>query len=286
MSEPTYRILQPKQRLSPLVFASPHSGRAYPQDMLERSVLDAHSIRSSEDAYVDRLFDAAPEFGAPLLLAQVPRAYVDFNRSAEELDPALIHGVRIPRPNPRVTSGLGVIPRVVAGAQAIYRGKLSWPQAHRRLETHWYPYHGALNTLLKQNLIDFGTAILIDCHSMPREALDGVVSNGKTRPEIVIGDRFGMAAHGSIVDQIEAAFANVGFRVARNAPFAGAYISQTYGRPRQGQHAIQIEIDRSLYMDERTLVPHKNFNATRHALRQVISDITDIELDQRPLAAQ
>lgn len=286
MSSAAYHVIQPGRRRSSVVFASPHSSSDYPSSFLRRSVLDRNAIRSSEDAFVDRLFDAAPEFGAPLLVAGAPRAYVDLNRGVDELDPALIEGARRNGHNPRVASGLGVIPRVVANGRAIYRGKLALAEAERRIDTYWRPYHDALQSLLDESHAQFCEAILIDCHSMPHEAMDGVTRSFARRPQVVLGDRFGAAAGGDVVDRIEAAFAAAGLVVARNTPFAGAYVTQAYGRPSRRQHAIQVEIDRALYMDERSILPLPDFEDFRTLLRQVVAEIAAIGAEEIPLAAE
>ncbi|MCR8546629.1 N-formylglutamate amidohydrolase [Salipiger sp. P9] len=288
MPKVAYHLDLPETPTSCVVFASPHSGRDYPWSFLRGTVLDEHSIRSSEDAFVDRLFDCAPQFGAPLLRAGAPRAFIDLNRAAEELDPALIEDVRRGGHNPRVSSGLGVVPRVVANGRAIYRGKLPLAEAERRISRYWHPYHEQLRRLLEQARVQFGEAILIDCHSMPHEAVDGVARTAARRPEIVIGDRFGASAAPEIVARVEAAFAGAGLAVVRNAPFAGAYVTQAYGRPSRGQHAIQIEIDRSIYMDEARIRPNANFQAFRRLLRGVVAEIAAIGHRDReqPLAAE
>ncbi|MEP3844014.1 MAG: N-formylglutamate amidohydrolase [Paracoccaceae bacterium] len=286
MAGSTYNVTSPDTLGSALVFASPHSGREYTPEFLRQSVLDERTIRSSEDAYVDHLFDAAPQFGAPFITATAPRAFLDLNRSPDELDPALISGIRSSGHNPRIASGLGVIPRVVAGGRAIYRGKLSRQDADQRIESHWHPYHRALQGLLDQAHARFGQAILIDCHSMPHEAMDGIARGSVRRPDVVLGDRFGAAASEEIVDQVEEAFIRAGFTVTRNAPFAGAYITQSYGRPSRRQHAIQVEIDRSLYMNERRVEPNANFQSVRSSLRRVTSEISQIGQSRIPLAAE
>lgn len=285
MPKVAFTLKEPDVLTSRVVFASPHSGRDYPWSFLRRTELDEHSIRTSEDAYVDRLFDCAPSFGAPLLRAGAPRAFLDLNRSSEELDPALIEGARIGGHNPRVASGLGVIPRVVANGRAIYRGKLPMSEAKRRIDGYWVPYHTQLQELLKRASETFGEAILIDCHSMPHEAIEGVTSRGR-RPDIVLGDRFGASANARIVDQIEASFVSAGFNVSRNAPFAGAYITQHYGRPFRLQHAVQIEIDRSLYMDERQIRPNAQFQSVRQILRGVVSELVSLGAQNQSLAAE
>jgi len=287
MSTSAYHLTQPERRTTSVVFASPHSGRAYSKAFLRRTALDEQSVRSSEDAFVDRLFESAPQAGAPFIKAGVPRAYVDLNRSEDELDPALIDGAPRQGHNPRIASGLGVIPRVVANGQAIYSGKLSLIEARNRIETIWRPYHAALQASLDEAHLMFGEAVLIDCHSMPHEAMDQVARRGIRRPEVVLGDRFGASADAAMVDRIEAAFTRGGLVVTRNTPFAGAYITQAYGRPGRGRHAVQIEIDRALYMDERLIRPNHNFDAFRELMREVVREIAEIgRADAAPLAAE
>lgn len=286
MPSDAFHLTQPARRMSSVVFASPHSGSTYPPDFLRASMLDEHVIRSSEDAFVDRLFACAPDFGAPFLSAAMPRAYVDLNRSPDELDPALIEGALRHAHNPRIASGLGVIPRVVANGRAIYSGKLAMTEAISRVDRYWRPYHGALQSLLDEAHEMFGQAILIDCHSMPHEAMDGVARQSRARPRIVLGDRFGAACDPNVVDRVEAAFVDAGLAVTRNAPFAGAYITQAYGRPSRRQHAIQIEIDRALYMDERRIRPNADFDGFCALLRGVIGQIAAIGQAEMPLAAE
>ncbi len=286
MSNSAYQILHPAHHESCVVFASPHSGREYPWSFLRMSVLNHHTIRSSEDAFVDELFDAAPEFGATFMKAGAPRAFVDLNRSSVELDPALIEGLNPQGHNPRVASGLGVIPRVVANGRAIYRGKISLNEARRRIDEYWHPYHSMLQNLLDEAHGRFGQAVLVDCHSMPHEAMNGISRGGMKRPDVVLGDRFGAAADGEIMDRIEAAFVGAGFVVTRNAPFAGAYITQAYGRPARRQHAVQVEIDRSIYMNEQKIERSAAFHEIRARLRDVIADIASIGRKRMPLAAE
>ena len=287
MSNAAYHLTRPERRTTAVVFASPHSGRVYARSFLQRTRLDEHSVRSSEDFYVDQLFDSAPRAGAPLLRAGAPRAFVDLNRSPDELDPVLIEGASNQGHNPRIASGLGVIPRVVANGRAIYSGKITLAEADHRIDTYWRPYHKALQAQLDAAHLMFGQAILIDCHSMPHEAMDSVAHRGLHRPEIVLGDRFGAAADSDIVDRIEAAFTAAGLTVTRNTPFAGAYITQAYGRPSRARHAVQIEIDRALYMNERLIRPNGNFEAFQTLMFGVIREIAEIGRAQAiPLAAE
>ncbi len=266
-------LKRPTRAVGPVIFASPHSGRDYPAAFLERAILDRQAIRSSEDAFVDRIFDCAPKLGAPLLTARVPRAFIDLNRAADELDPAVIEGIARAPHNPRVASGLGVIPRVVAGGRPIYSGKLSLTEAQARLSRFWHPYHQALAALIEETRTAFGQAILIDCHSMPHEAIEAHSRPGHARPEVVLGDRYGVAAGRDVMDRIEAAFASTGLRVGRNAPFAGAYVAQAYGRPLRGVHVVQVEIDRALYMNEERIEPLPGFEAFRVLIAGVVAEI-------------
>ncbi|WP_122074251.1 N-formylglutamate amidohydrolase [Pseudophaeobacter sp. EL27] len=288
MSKQAFSVFSPAELTSPVVFASPHSGCDYDSAFLQSTILNAKQIRSSEDAFVDQLFADVPRFGAPLLTAIKPRAFLDLNRAVEELDPALIEGVAHRGQNPRVASGLGVIPRVVANGRAIYRGKLPQQEAQRRIQEYWHPYHGALQGLMRQAQGRFGHSVLIDCHSMPHEAVATLPARGSVLPEVVLGDRFGASAGAAVMDQIEEAFVGAGLRVARNAPFAGAYITRTYGRPSRGQHAVQVEIDRSLYMNEAKVRPNENFVGFRELISQVAAKISQIRIaeDQAPLAAE
>ena len=286
MPKAAYRVLMPQSRTSSVIFASPHSSRDYPKSFLQQSVLDDHAIRSSEDAFVDRLFAAAPDSGAPFIEATAPRAYVDMNRSPDELDPALIQGMRSVTYNPRIVSGLGVVPRVVANSRCIYSGKLTMEEVQARIDTYWHPYHEKLQSLLNESHELFGQAILIDCHSMPHEALDSLARSGMRRPEVVLGDRFGASASAAVMDVVERAFLDEGLSVVRNVPFAGAYTTQHYGRPSRRQHVVQVEIDRSLYMDERLIRPNRNFQAMQEALTRIVAKITAFGEGQQQLAAE
>ncbi|UWP88645.1 N-formylglutamate amidohydrolase [Aliiroseovarius crassostreae] len=285
MQNQPYALYLPAERCTSVVFASPHSGRAYERSFLRSTLLDQWQIRSSEDAFVDMLFADVPQFGAPFLVANAPRAYVDLNRGAEELDPALVRGVRRQALNARIASGLGVIPRVVAGARPIYHGKISLSEAQQRLSAVWFPYHDQLQRLLDDCHRQFGQAVLIDCHSMPHEAVRNVTYKG-VRPDIVLGDRYGAAASAGIVKLVASAFEAQGFSVALNTPFAGAYMAQHYGRPTYHQHVVQVEIDRALYMNEGMVRPNGQFDQVRTRLTKVAQDICQIGCSEERLAAE
>jgi N-formylglutamate amidohydrolase len=283
---PAYRLTSPPDTTTSVVVASPHSGRHYPRSFLRSSLLDERGIRSSEDAFVDMLVEAAPGLGAPLLAAEYPRAYLDLNRSPDELDPAVIDGVGRVVQTPRISSGLGVIPRVVANGRAIYRGKLARAEADMRIAQIWRPYHEELDRLMASAHDAFGEALVLDFHSMPHEALDSVARPGTRRPEVVLGDRFGASARGDLVDMIEDAFLDAGLAVSRNAPFAGAFVTQRYGRPARGWNAVQIEIDRALYMNERMIRPNGNFDTMRRIVTGVLARVIAAAPGAMPLAAE
>lgn len=268
-----YQFIPAAPATTSVLFASPHSARSYPAEFLRAAQLDELALRSSEDAYVDMLLRAAPVAGAHVLLGGVPRAYVDYNRAASELDPALISGITVRAMNARISSGLGVIPRVVAGGRAIYAGKITRAQAQDRLRSYWQPYHDKLSGLMAETAQQFGKAILFDMHSMPRDA---VSLRNANRPDVVLGDRFGASCRLDIVDDVAAIFADAGLRVARNAPFAGAYIAQRYGLPSVGQHVVQVEIDRGLYLDEARVAPNAGFADFQALMDRVVAALADI----------
>jgi N-formylglutamate deformylase len=283
---PPYRLTEPTSAAGPAVFSSPHLGRAYPESFIRRARLGATELRASEDAFVDRLFGCAPSHGAPLIAATAPRAYVDLNRAPDELDPAVIEGVRATGLNPRVAAGLGVIPRVVAEGAAIYVGKIPRAEAAERIARCHAPYHEALAGLMRRARARWGAAVLYDCHSMPTDALKAAPRVRGRRPEVVLGDRFGSAAAEWAVAEAQAAFEAAGFAVARNTPFAGGYITQRYGRPAQGFHAIQIEIDRGLYLDEARIEPGPGFAALQAALHDVVARLCAAGTSRGALAAE
>lgn len=286
MSFSPFQLLAPEQRTSCAVFNSPHSGSHYPQELMNVSALGPHEIRRSEDAFVDELFADAIDFGAPMLSANYPRAFVDLNRSREEMDPAVVYGVPRRGTNPRIAAGLGVIPRVVAEGRPILRGKLSPLEAEDRLVAAYDPYHRALVRLIGAQIARFGIAVLFDCHSMPHEALTAAPTIGSRRPEVILGDRFGAACDAEVIELTHAAFVDQGFVVARNAPFAGGYITQHYGRPGRNVHAVQIEIDRSLYMDEKRIERLDSFDEVRQRLRSVIGQLCQIGQSRFSVAAE
>lgn len=257
---PPFSLVEPLHRTTPVIFASPHSGRRYPADLLARARVALISLRRQEDVFIDELFAGAAAHGSMLVAANVARAYVDVNRDPDELDPDMFEE----RPSrtsgaasARVQAGLGAIPRVNSDGHQIYWGKLSLDEAEQRIARFHKPYHALLGALIEETKARFGCAVLIDCHSMPSAA------RGAHAPDIVLGDRFGAACHPSVTALAEATLRRLGYRVARNAPFAGGHTTQTYGRPVNRVHALQVEISRALYVDERSLERTNGFARVR-----------------------
>jgi len=245
----------------PFVFSSPHSGRHYPERFLAMTRLDRNAIRRSEDCYVDELFAAVVPLGAPMLAANFPRAWLDVNREPWELDPRMFCE---PVPSycnirsARVAGGLGTVPRLVGEGLEIYAGRLPLAEAVERIEGVYKPFHETLNRLLAETRAAFGFAVLIDCHSMPASIR---VGDGGSRPDFIVGDRFGTSASAMLTEAVIGLLAGMGYAVAHNKPYAGGFITEHYGRPARQTHALQIEINRGLYMNERTLHRSAGFDA-------------------------
>ena len=265
----------PRQR-TPFVFSSPHSGRHYPASFVAASNLDALTLRRSEDSFVEKLFAGAVGLGAPLLQARFPRAYLDANREPYELDPSMFAEPLPPHVNTRslrVAGGLGTIARVVSDTTEIYREPLSYAEAEERIRRLYMPFHDTLKELLEGTLKSFGCAILIDCHSMP--SVGGPTDNdsGADRPDIVLGDRYGTSCAGAITAEAERILRRLGYSVVRNNPYAGGFNTEHYGRPRRGLHALQIEVNRALYMDEACLEPTAGLAAMQKDMTAFIDEL-------------
>jgi N-formylglutamate amidohydrolase len=269
-----FRLDRPARQTVPFLFASPHSGRLYPASLREQSRLDALTLRRSEDAFVDELFAGAVGLGAPLLAAQFPRALLDVNRSSAELDAGMFDAplkVPVDAPSPRVAAGLGVIPRIVRDGAEIYRGKLDSAEAAQRLSQLYKPYHRALAGLMEETRAHFSVAVLIDCHSMP---------SALSVPDIVLGDRYGASAAPALTARAEAALIRQGFSVVRNTPYAGGHTTSLYGRVAAGCHALQVEINRALYLDEDRIAKKASFESVRARLTRAMQELTAIPLSQ------
>jgi len=263
---PPFAVIRPRELKVPLVFNSPHSGRVYPSTFLAASRLDAHTLRRSEDAFVEELFGFVTDLGAPLLHAHFPRAYLDVNREPYELDPVLFRDGLPHYANTqsvRVVGGLGTIARIVSESDEIYREPLSVEAALERINRLYIPYHETLASLLIEAKREFGLAVLIDCHSMPSNP---IADKGTGRPDFVLGDRFGTSCSGELTLLAASSLEALGYAVALNKPYAGGYITEHYGRPHKAQHVLQIEINRALYMNETSFGKSAGFDRLRAGL--------------------
>jgi N-formylglutamate amidohydrolase len=268
-----FEILPPSAWTCPVVFNSPHSGRRYHHAFLDASRLDAHALRRSEDCYVDELFACVTDLGAPLLRANFPRAFLDVNREPYELDPRMFQETLPGFANTtsvRVAGGLGTIPRIVSEGEEIYRAPLQLGDAIGRIESIYRPYHRTLTKLLAEVHGKFGSVVLVDCHSMPSSAAALQSSTAGRRADIVLGDRHGAACAFEITSHLEELFAEQGFCVVHNKPYAGGFITQNYGSPVSGYHALQIEVNRALYVDERSLAKTQDFPLLIQCIREVM----------------
>jgi N-formylglutamate amidohydrolase len=272
-NDPPIRVTLPVATRSALVLSSPHSGDIYPASFRGLSQLDALSLRRSEDAFIHDLYRAGPSLGAPLLEALFPRAYCDPNRAAYELDPGMFDAplpAHVQTESSKIGAGLGTIARVVAGGMEIYKGKIPFAEAERRVETCWRPYHDALDALLAEAKAHHGVALLLDCHSMPSVGGNNMPDAGQRRADMVLGDFHGVSCAGRLVDRVEDYLKSCGFGVARNKPYAGGYITQHYARRDLGIHTLQLEINRDLYMDEAKIVKSVGFDRVQKAMTGLV----------------
>jgi N-formylglutamate amidohydrolase len=279
LTDPAFKLSRPNAAITPLVFASPHSGRLYPRDMMDAAALDADAIRRSEDAFVDKLAGSAPAFGIPLISACYARAYIDVNREPYELDQAMFEDKLPAYANvrtARVAAGLGSIARVVAEGQEIYRRKLKFADACVRIDHVHRPYHAALQALIEDAKRRCGFAVLIDWHSMPSAAARG--GGAQIRgSDVVLGDRFGAACAPALSRLVDDQLTALGYRVSRNAPYAGGHTTEFYGRPAAGVHALQIELNRGLYLDEASLEPATGFDRLAQNLSRLFQALAETD---------
>src|SRR5690348_2953804 len=284
--EPPFEAIEPARCRGPVLFNSPHSGRVYPRGFLLTSRLDLATLRRSEDSFVDDLIAGLVERGHPIMRAHFPRCYVDVNREPYELDPRMFEG-RLPSfantRSMRVAGGLGTVARVVGDAQEIYRQRIPVDDAIRRIEGLYKPYHRALRRLFTRVHRDFGAAVLIDCHSMPSSA---GAKDERPRADVVLGDRYGTSCVAAVAETIEATLRAQGYSVSRNKPYAGGFITEHYGNPAAGLHAIQLELNRALYMDERRYERSASFARVAADLEALAEDVGAIpEPELRPYRA-
>lgn len=281
VSPPPLEVLEPRPQRLALVVASPHSGTHYPPEFVAASRLDPVALRRSEDSFVDDIFGTAPGLGAPLLRATFPRAYLDPNREPYELDPAMfadaLPGYANTR-SPRVAAGLGTIARVVATGREIYRDKLRIADALGRIHAVYQPYHGALRRLIAETRENFGCCVLVDAHSMPSVGGPMDADAGRARVDVILGDVHGASCAPVVTDTAERALRDLGYAVTRNNPYSGGFTTQNYGRPRRGIHALQIEVNRGLYMDEETIERNEaSIARLRRDIRSVLAALGAID---------
>jgi N-formylglutamate amidohydrolase len=284
--DPPFEAIEPAECRGPVLFNSPHSGRIYPQTFLLTSRLDLSTLRRSEDSFVDDLIAGLVERGHPIMRAHFPRCYVDVNREPYELDPRMFDG-RLPSfantRSMRVAGGLGTVARVVGDAQEIYDQRMSVTEALHRIDTLYKPYHRTLRRLFTRLHRDFGAAILVDCHSMP-STTGG--RDDRPRADLVIGDRYGTSCVGVVTETLEQTLHGFGYAVSRNKPYAGGFITEHYGNPATGLHAIQLEINRALYMDERRYERSASFGRLAGELAILAERLAEIPLEElRPYRA-
>jgi N-formylglutamate amidohydrolase len=268
-----FTVHEPLLQVIPAVVGVPHAGRRYPRSFIDQARLPAQALRRSEDAFVDLLAQDVPSLGTPMLVAQFPRAFLDVNREPYELDPRMFEGRLPPFVNARsmrVAGGLGTIPRIVGDGQDIYASRLPAAEASQRIETFYKPYHNALHGLISRTRSQFGVCVMVDLHSMPSTGLD---REGGMRPDIILGDRFGTSALTGVVNAAEEALRGAGFSVSRNRPYAGGYITEHYGQPRSRINALQIEINRGLYMNEARIEALPGFGEVRAALARSLASM-------------
>jgi N-formylglutamate amidohydrolase len=277
--DPPFEVAAGAQQVA-LVCASPHSGSDYPAEFLATSRLDPLTLRRSEDSFVDEIFGGAAELGAPLLKARFPRAYLDPNREPFELDPTMFADplpAYVNSRSPRVQVGLGTIARVVATGEEIYAKKLRFADAVSRVDRLYRPYHQALRRLLSATTESFAGYLLIDCHSMPSTAGPGDREFKRSGVDIVLGDCHGTSCHPAIVETAQRTLTGKGYRVVRNSPYAGGFTTSHYGAPEGGRHAIQIEINRALYMDERSIERKPFLGRLKADMTDLMSALTSLQ---------
>jgi len=277
--EPAIKVTKPHLWRSGVIFASPHSGNIYPKAFVSRSGLNARALRRNEDAFIAELFAPVVDLGAPLLAAQFPRCFVDVNRAPDELPYEWTPDAK--GTSPRAAAGLGVVPTMLSETVEIYKKPLSYRAARGRLAALYHPYHDALQELITEASLGFGTALLIDCHSMP-----GFTPMGSRRPDIILGDRFGVSCHPETIARVEQAFLKQGYNVTRNYPYAGGYVTQHYGKPRAGIEALQIEINRDLYLNPVTMKKKRSYETLAANLKAVITEIIDGQVQFDAMAAE
>ena len=276
---PAVKVNKPNYWRSGVIFASPHSGHLYPKAFISRSSLHEQALRRNEDAFIAELFAPVVDMGAPLLAAQFPRCFVDVNRAPDELPYAWMPEAK--GTSPRAEAGLGVVPTRLSEDTEIYKKPLSFRAARDRITRLYHPYHDALQELITEASLGFGSVLLMDCHSMP-----GFAPMGSRRPDIILGDRFGVSCHPETIARVEKAFRQQGYNVTRNYPYAGGYVTQHYGKPRAGIEVLQIEINRDLYLNPVTMKKKRSYETLAENLKSIIAEIIEGQVQFDQMAAE
>lgn len=269
------RVDPPTAPAAPLVVDSPHSGTDYPEDF--RFICDFDGLRQAEDTHVEALVASAPAHGAALLQALFPRSYIDVNRGEGDIDPTLLadpwDGPLTPGEKTRL--GMGLVRRFSRVGEPMYRRPLPAREIKHRIAAYYRPYHATLDRLIAAAQARFGIAYYLDCHSMPSVGTGMSVDEGRVRADFVLGDRDGTSCEPGMVEVVESRLRALGFIVLRNDPFKGVELVRRHGRPGEGRHALQLEISRGLYMNERSLVRGVGFDRITQALDLVLGDLAD-----------
>ncbi len=284
------QIITPDQAL-PVVFDSPHSGTHYPDDFRYGCALDR--LKTIEDAYVDELFEQAPDYQAIFIKALFPRSYIDVNRARNDIDEQLLND---PWPNalygsidpsPRSDGGIGLIPRLIRPGTPIYDRKLSANEVMNRIKNYYDPYHDTLCTTLDQAYYNYGHVYHINCHSMPsNSAYQKRPTSLHKRPcDIVLGDKDGQTCERDFIYALRDFWKNLGYHTTINDPFKGVELISAYAQPTRGRSSLQLEINRSLYMDENTGDKNKDFEHIKQHCTDMIKLCAELSKDKKPRIA-
>ncbi len=276
-----YELFTPTIATSPFIVCSPHSGRHYPPSFLKQTQLPLEKLRISEDSYIDQLILPFAKYNLPILHALSPRCYVDVNRSSDELPADCLTNEQQHILSARAKSGLGVIPTCIAQNLYIYPYALTRKQVQARLDRLYHPYHAVLRELINRTKTKFGRAIVLDFHSMP-----GKLISGQTRADFILGNQHGGACHPKTIDMLHHTLCTLGYSVVRNTPYAGGFITQHYGQPHTDVEVIQIEINKDLYLNSRTIAPHAGMDILQTNINSVILSMIETLSTDIDIAAQ
>jgi N-formylglutamate deformylase len=284
--EGVYTLYEPQGASLPLVFDSPHSGIIYPEDF--RHNCDFPLLEKAEDKYVDELFINAPAHGAPLLAADFPRSYIDVNRCEKDIDPDLLDDLWPGEIATTVRShaGIGLIRRLVRPGIPVYNRQLTSSEIQNRIDTYYHPYHETLKQLIESAHYTYGEVWHINCHSMPTQETSSFRASPLRHADFVLGDRDGTTCNINFTHAIRDFLKGLGYKVAINDPYKGVELVRRYSAPATGRHSLQIEVARSLYLNEENYKKSKNFNSLKPDIDRLIQFISEyVQAHQLPMAA-